>query len=279
MIKSSQITKLIRLAIEEDLYPLDITTEIVVPQNRDAKAKIVTKERAVVCGTSLIDPIFREYGSKCCVTERVQEGDEASPGTFIATISSDLRSLLSLERIVLNFIQRLSGIATNTKEIAQKTDTLLVCDTRKTTPGWRLLEKYAVKVGGARNHRFSLGDLVLIKDNHITACGGSVAEVLQRAKNLAPIHSKIEIEISNLDQLKEAIPHAPDIIMLDNMGAEEIREALKLVREASKNTTVEVSGNITASDLKELEKIGVDCVSMGRLTYGARVIDMSMKIE
>ncbi len=269
---------LIRLALAEDLGPGDVTTDALVPSNATGSAVIWAKETLVLAGLDVACRVFELVDPAVKIEPYFEDGDfiDTASKVKVATVKGPLRSLLYGERIALNFLQRLSGIATWVRhhvELLPKGKIRLV-DTRKTTPGWRVLEKAAVRFGGGSNHRFGLFDGVLIKDNHITACGG-VTEAVQKARVNTHHLLKIEVEVANLDQVQEALDVGAEVIMLDNMGLETMAKALKII---DGHALVEVSGNVTRQDLTELAEIGVDIISMGALTHSAVAVDLSMKI-
>ncbi len=269
---------LIRLALAEDLGPGDVTTDVLVPPDATGEAVIWAKQKMVLAGLDVARRVFALVDPSVEWELFYADGDfvDGSSKVKVATVKGPLRSLLYGERIALNFLQRLSGIATwvryHVEQLPQGKTRLV--DTRKTTPGWRVLEKAAVRLGGGVNHRFGLFDGVLIKDNHITACGG-VTEAVQKARASAHHLLKIEVEVANLKQVQEALDAGADIIMLDNMELETMAQALKII---NGRALVEVSGNVTRNKLAELAKIGVDIISMGALTHSAVAVDLSMKI-
>ncbi len=269
---------LIRLALAEDLGPGDVTTDALVPSDATGSAVIWAKETLVLAGLDVACRVFGLVDPTVKIEPYFEDGDfiDAASKVKVATVEGPLRSLLYGERTALNFLQRLSGIATWVRhhvEQLPKGKTRLV-DTRKTTPGWRVLEKNAVRLGGGVNHRFGLFDGILIKDNHITACG-SIGAAVQKARVNAHHLLKIEVEVANLDQVQEALDVGAEVIMLDNMGLETMTKALKII---DGRALVEVSGNVTLSRLAELAEIGVDIISMGALTHSAVAVDLSMKI-
>lgn len=269
---------LIRLALAEDLGPGDVTTDALIPRDALGEAVIWAKEKMVLAGLDVACRVFELVDPLVTIKPYFGEGDyiDATSKVKVATVEGPLRSLLYGERTALNFLQRLSGIATWVRyhvEQLPQGNTRLV-DTRKTTPGWRILEKAAVRLGGGVNHRFGLFDGVLIKDNHITACGG-LTEAVQMAQANAHHLLKIEVEVATLEQVHEALEVGADIIMLDNMDLETMTQALKII---DGRAFVEVSGNVTRSRLAELAEIGVDIISMGALTHSAIAVDLSMKI-
>ena len=270
------VEKLIDLALEEDIGPGDITTDCLVPSQSIGSARIVAKEPLVLSGIDIARQVFVRFDPDIVWQDYYQDGEMIDSGVSVVDISGNLRALLIAERVALNFLQRLSGIATLTRsyiEMFGSSHTRLV-DTRKTTPGWRVLEKYAVRVGGASNHRMGLYDGVLIKDNHIAACGGIKAAVSRIRKRISHL-LKIEVETSTIQEVHEALSADVDIIMLDNMPISKIREAVKLI---DKRAIVEISGGVTDSDLAELAQTGVDIISVGALTHSARCVDLSMRI-
>lgn len=271
------IEKLIDQALEEDIGPADITTESLVPLDSLGSGEIVAKESLVLAGLDIARKVFERLDPDISWQPRYRDGAKVTTGATIVEMFGNLGSLLSAERVALNFVQHLSGIATLTRSYTDKLgdSRVRLVDTRKTTPGWRVLEKYAVRVGGASNHRIGLYDGVLIKDNHIAACGGiktAVARIRQRISHLM----KIEIEVTTLNEVREALAVGVDIIMLDNMTPSEIREAVALI---DKRAMVEISGGVTDITLEELALTGVDIISVGALTHSARCVDLSMRIS
>lgn len=271
------IDHLIDLALQEDIGSGDVTTECTIEAGQTSSATIVAKQTLVVAGLAVAARVFERLDARVDFTPHCDEGDQVAPGYAMVTLEGPTRALLSGERVALNFLQRLSGIATwvhGHVEALGGSDVRLV-DTRKTTPGWRVLEKYAVRVGGGHNHRFGLYDGVLIKDNHIAACGG-IAEAVARVKARGHQLLKIEVEVGDLRQAAEALSAGVDVIMLDNMENDAIRAAVKLI---ARKALVEVSGEITRERLAVLAKTGVDIISMGALTHSAPVVDISMRIQ
>jgi nicotinate-nucleotide pyrophosphorylase (carboxylating) len=272
------LDRLISLALEEDLGAAgDITTEALVPADAQGTAELLVKERLVLAGLDAFVRVFQRVDPDVHVELLARDGQELQPGTVVARVRGHMRALLTAERTALNIIQRTSGMATLSHQVmaAVRGTRLRILDTRKTAPGMRSLSKQAVKAGGAFNHRFGLFDGVLIKDNHIAAVGGSVREALRRARTNAPQLVKIEIEVTNLDQLAEALEEGADVVMLDNMDDEQIRRAVELT---AGRIPLEVSGGITLERLPRLAKLGVDFVSMGALTHSARAMDLSLEI-
>ena len=266
---------LILAALKEDITSEDISTNSVMPNYQLGEVELICKEDGVIAGLDVFKRVFQLLDEKTEVTFACSDGDRVENGQKLGVIRGDIRVLLSGERTALNYLQRMSGIATYTRAIAdmlEGSNTKLL-DTRKTTPGMRIFEKYAVKVGGGYNHRFNLSDGILLKDNHIGAAGG-VKEAIRMAKEYAPFVRKIEIEVENLDMLKEALEAGADIIMLDNMSVEDMKEAVKLC--AGKAET-ECSGNVTKENVAKLVDIGVNYISSGALTHSSPILDLSLK--
>ena len=266
---------LILSALQEDITSEDITTNSVMPHYQLGEVELICKEDGVIAGLDVFKRVFTLLDENTEVTFSCKDGDRVRKGEKLGIIRGDIRVLLSGERTALNFLQRMSGIATYTRKIVdllEGTKTKLL-DTRKTTPNMRVFEKYAVKVGGGYNHRYNLSDGILLKDNHIGAAGG-VKEAVQMAKEYAPFVRKIEIEVENLDMLREALEAGADIIMLDNMSVEDMRKAVKLC--AGKAET-ECSGNVTKENVAKLVDIGVDYISSGALTHSSPILDLSLK--
>lgn len=266
---------LILSALQEDITSEDITTNSVMPHYQLGEVELICKEDGVIAGLDVFKRVFTLLDESTEVTFTCKDGDRVRKSERLGVVRGDIRVLLSGERTALNFLQRMSGIATYTRKIAdllEGTKTKLL-DTRKTTPNMRVFEKYAVKVGGGYNHRYNLSDGILLKDNHIGAASG-VKEAVQMAKEYAPFVRKIEIEVENLDMLREALEAGADIIMLDNMSVEDMREAVKLC--AGKAET-ECSGNVTKENVAKLVDIGVDYISSGALTHSSPILDLSLK--
>ena len=272
--------KYIRLALEEDIHSEDVSTNAVMPEYKAGEVELICKQDGVIAGLPVFERVFTMLDASTKVIwakkqdgTEVKDGDAVKKGQLLATVKGDVRVLLSGERTALNYLQRLSGIATYTREVAQllegSSTTLL--DTRKTTPCMRIFEKYAVCVGGGQNHRYNLSDGVLLKDNHIDAAGG-VKEAVLAAKAYAPFVRKIEVETENLDMVKEAVKAGADIIMLDNMTPEQM--AIRLIAGRAKT---ECSGNITKENIRTITELGVDYVSSGALTHSAPILDVSLK--
>ena len=267
--------ELILQALREDITSEDITTNSVMPCYRAGEVDLICKQNGVIAGLDVFKRVFELLDEKTEVIFYCKDGDAVKNGEKIGLVRGDIRVLLSGERTALNYLQRMSGIATYTREIAdllKGTKTKLL-DTRKTTPNMRIFEKYAVKVGGGYNHRYNLSDGILLKDNHIGAAGG-VKNAVRLAKEYAPFVRKIEIEVENLDMLKEALEAGADIIMLDNMSVEDMKKAVALC--AGKAET-ECSGNVTRENVAKLTDIGVDYISSGALTHSSPILDLSLK--
>lgn len=267
--------KYIRLALEEDINSEDVSTNAVMPAYQKGEVQLICKQDGIIAGLGVFERTFQLLDPETKVTFYVADGDAVKKGQLMATVTGDIRVLLSGERTALNYLQRMSGIATYTSKVAkllEGTKTTLL-DTRKTTPCMRIFEKYAVTVGGGANHRYNLSDGVLLKDNHIDAAGGVKAAVLA-AKAYAPFVRKIEVETETLAQVQEALEAGADIIMLDNMTPELMAEAVKLIDGRAKT---ECSGNITRENIEKITAIGVDYVSSGALTHSAPILDISLK--
>lgn len=266
---------LILSALQEDITSEDITTNSVMPCYQLGEVELICKEDGVIAGLDVFRRVFELLDEKTEVSFTVKDGDFVTNGQKIGLVKGDIRVLLSGERTALNYLQRMSGIATYTRKIAdllEGTNTKLL-DTRKTTPNMRVFEKYAVKVGGGYNHRYNLSDGILLKDNHIGAAGG-VKEAVTMAKEYAPFVRKIEVEVENLDMLREALEAGADIIMLDNMSVEDMKEAVKLCKGKAET---ECSGNVTKENVARLVDIGVDYISSGALTHSSPILDLSLK--
>lgn len=266
---------LILQALSEDITSEDITTNAVMPEAKPGQVELLCKQDGVVAGLDVFARVFTLLDDTTKIDFTCQDGDEVKNGQLMATVTGDIRVLLSGERTALNYLQRMSGIATYTRaavSLLSGTKTKLL-DTRKTTPNMRIFEKYAVKVGGGCNHRYNLSDGILLKDNHISAAG-SVAKAVAMAREYAPFVRKIEVETENLDMVKEAVEAGADIIMLDNMSPETMKEAIKLI---DGRAETECSGNVTRENLPRLADIGVDYISSGALTHSAPILDISLK--
>ncbi len=262
-------------ALREDITSEDVTTNAVMREAKQGKADLICKQDGVICGLTVFERVFKLLDESSRFETSLKDGDEVKKGQLMGTIYGDIRVLLSGERTALNYLQRMSGIATLTHEMVAELEgyKTKLLDTRKTTPNMRPFEKYAVKVGGGTNHRYNLSDGILIKDNHIGAAG-SIAKAVEMAKDYAPFVRKVEVEVESLEQLAEAIEAGADIIMLDNMDNDTMKKAVEMV--AGKAQT-ECSGNVTKARLKEIAEIGVDFVSCGALTHSAPIMDISLK--
>lgn len=266
---------LILAALKEDITSEDISTNAVMRHAQQGEVDLICKEDGVIAGLSVFQRVFELLDRNTEVSFTCKDGDTVKKGEKLGVVRGDIRVLLSGERTALNFLQRMSGIASYTRKVAsllEGSKTKLL-DTRKTTPGMRLFEKYAVKVGGGYNHRYNLSDGILLKDNHIGAAGG-VKEAIQMAKEYAPFVRKIEIEVENLDMFRQALEGGADIIMLDNMSVEDMTEAVKL---AKGRAEIECSGNVTKENVAHLVNIGVDYISSGALTHSSPILDLSLK--
>lgn len=270
-----QADQLIRMALQEDITSEDVSTNAVMPTATKGTVDLIAKEDGVVAGLEIYARVFTILDEKTEINLHCKDGDEVKKGELMATVTGDIRVLLSGERVALNYLQRMSGIATYTRQVAKLLEgsNVTLLDTRKTTPNCRVFEKYAVRVGGGHNHRYNLSDGVLLKDNHIGAAG-SVAKAVKMAKAYAPFVRKIEIEVETLDQVKEAVEAGADIIMLDNMTPEVMKQAVELI---DGRAQTECSGNITKENIQKIREIGVDFVSSGALTHSAPILDISMK--
>jgi len=264
---------LIELAIAEDIGPGDATSEAVLPVGLELHGRIVAKSVGVVAGLPVAEAVFSRVDPALRFTTHVRDGAKVGPGDLVAEVTGPGRGMLAAERIALNFLQRLSGIATLTRAFVDAVDGTgaTILDTRKTHPGYRLLEKYAARMGGGQNHRMSLHDMMMVKDNHIDAAGGITAAV-ERARAGYP-DLLIEVEVSNLDELRETLVLEPDRILLDNMGLDEMRAAVEI---AAGRTPLEASGNVNLETVAAIAATGVDYISVGALTHSAPALDLSM---
>ena len=273
---TQSVNALIKTALNEDIGSGDITTDNLIDPKLAGRCVIMAKEQMVLAGIDIARQVFQHLDSSMEFQALLSDGDTADTGTSLAHVQGNLAALLKGERTALNFLQRLSGIATHVAAYVRLIEgsPVQLVDTRKTTPGWRVLEKYAVRVGGAHNHRMGLYDGVLIKDNHIAAFGGVAASISHIRKHVSHL-VKIEVEVSTLAQVKEALEVGVDVIMLDNMALADIKKAVAMIQHAA---LVEVSGNVTQAKLPALASTGVDIISIGALTHGARSVDISMRI-
>ena len=267
--------KYIMLALEEDISSEDVTTNSVMPEYALGEVDLICKQDGIICGLKVFERVFTLLDPDTKVNFSVKDGDEVKAGQHMATVRGDIRVLLSGERTALNYLQRMSGIATYTNSIVKLLEgsSTKLLDTRKTTPCMRIFEKYAVKTGGGLNHRYNLSDGILLKDNHIGAAG-SVTKAVKMAKEYAPFVRKIEVETENLDMVKEAVEAGADIIMLDNMSHDMMRDAIAIIDGRAKT---ECSGNVTKENIANITDLGVDYISSGALTHSAPIMDISLK--
>ena len=270
-----QADKLIRMALQEDITSEDVSTNAVMRSAVKGTVDLIAKEDGIIAGLDVYARVFQILDEKTEISFNFKDGDAVKKGDLLGTVTGDIRVLLSGERVALNYLQRMSGIATYTKQVSKLLEgsKVTLLDTRKTTPNCRVFEKYAVRIGGGCNHRYNLSDGVLLKDNHIGAAG-SVAKAVAMAKEYAPFVRKIEIEVETMEQVKEAVEAGADIIMLDNMTPEMMKEAVELT---AGRALTECSGNITKENIAKILETGVDFVSSGALTHSAPILDISMK--
>lgn len=275
MFATFQFQELIDRALQEDIGTGDLSTRI-LPEDLTGSAKLYAKQKGVVAGLLLVEQVFQRVDSRICVHRLLKDGDEVTVGVVVLELIGPLGSILQGERTALNLLQHLSGIATATKRAVDQVAGLSVSivDTRKTLPGWRSLQKYAVRVGGGKNHRFGLYDAVMLKDNHLAAVGG-LTEAVKRIKAQIGHMTKIEVECETIDQVKEAISCGVDVIMLDNMGLEEMRKAVLYI---DKRAIVEASGGMGVERLREVAETGVDLISIGALTHSVQALDFSLDL-
>ncbi len=272
---SLNIDPLIRSALQEDITSEDVSTNSVMPLPRTGEADLICKQDGIICGLQVFARTFQLLDPDTRITFDVNEGDAVRAGQHLASVHGDMRVILSGERTALNYLQRMSGIATYTRQIADLLEGtgIRLLDTRKTTPNNRIFEKYAVRVGGGNNHRYNLTDGVMLKDNHIGAAGG-VKEAIRAARDYAPFVRKIEVETENLEMVQQALEAGADIIMLDNMEHDEMLEAVRLI---DGKAEIEISGNVTAERIPEIRDLKVDFISSGALTHSAPILDVSLK--
>lgn len=267
--------RLIKQALEEDIGNEDVTTNAVMPEYKKGRVKLICKQDGVICGLNVFERVFKLLDEHTVIEIFVKDGDEVKKGQRIAMVSGDIRVLLSGERVALNFLQRMSGIATYTRSVVKllKGGKTKLLDTRKTTPNMRVFEKYAVRCGGGNNHRYNLSDGVLLKDNHIGAAGG-IKKAVKMAREYAPFVRKIEVEVESLAMCKEALEAGADIIMLDNMSVADMKKAVEMI---GGRALTECSGNVTLENIAAIKDTGVDYVSSGALTHSAPILDLSLK--
>ncbi len=270
------LKEIIRIAILEDIGHCDITSTLIIPDDISAKARIIAKEEFVLAGMPFVQDVFAFIDNSIVIEPFLSDGIRVNKGDIIAGLSGNARSLLSGERIALNMLQRASGIATRTNKFVGRVKGLgvKIADTRKTVPGMRIIEKYGVKIGGGVNHRFGLYDGILIKDNHIKVAKG-VKKAIELAKKSHHL-LKIEVEVKNIEELKEALSAGADVIMLDNMSIEDMKKAVNIVKGMA---ILEASGNIHIENVREVAETGIDIISIGELTHSAQAVDISMKID
>ncbi|MBK8395203.1 MAG: carboxylating nicotinate-nucleotide diphosphorylase [Leptospiraceae bacterium] len=274
----TDFTKLVRMALDEDMPDKDVTSESIFSSEQKSKATLIAKEPGVLAGSIVVEELKIQTGNQFTYKILKQDGENFSPKEILLTLEGNLRVILRVERVLLNFLQYLSGIATEANKISKKYENkLMIFDTRKTLPGYRKLAKYAVYIGGACNHRQNLSDMGLIKDNHV-AMSGSIQEAVTKLRNQFP-DRKIELEIDGLHQLDDAIKSSPDIILLDNFNLEDTKFAIDKIQKINLNIQIECSGGITPEKLEGLSKLGLVGVSMGYLTHTTRFLDLSLEIE
>ncbi len=267
--------ELIRSALAEDVTNEDVSTACILRERTEGEADLLCKQDGVIAGLPVFARVFAILDDKTEVTFFAKDGDQVKKGQKLAQVRGDMRAILTGERTALNYLQRMSGIATYTANVVRLLEgsSLRLVDTRKTTPNMRIFEKYAVRIGGGGNHRYNLSDAILLKDNHIGAAGG-VRQAIAKAKAYAPFTMKIEVETETLDMVKDAVEAGADIIMLDNMTHEQMKQAVALI---AGRAVVEISGNVTAENIEKLKDIGADIVSSGALTHSAPILDVSLK--
>jgi len=273
-----ELRNLVRTALEEDEAFNDLTTIATVVSDRHARGQLVARAEGVLCGVPLAVEAFRQLDPKVTIRVDLEDGAKLRKGSNILYLSGHARALLAAERVALNFMQRLSGIATLTARYVEavKGTKAKILDTRKTTPGWRLLEKYAVRAGGGTNHRLNLSAAVLIKDNHLAAVDGDVALAVRRARDLAPAGTKIEVECDRVEQVRAAVEANADIVMFDNMRPEQMAECVRLV---AGRAVTEASGGVSLQNAREIALAGVDWISVGALTHSAPALDLALDFE
>jgi nicotinate-nucleotide pyrophosphorylase (carboxylating) len=280
LLDTHAVRRIIDLALEEDLGRGDVTTAAIVDEGTTAAANLVARDGLVLAGLGVCTAVFQRVDATISAQELARDGSRVMAGTTVATYRGRAASLLAAERSALNFVQRLSGVATLTRAFVEAAAgfPLRIADTRKTTPGFRLLEKYAVRMGGGSNHRFDLGSGVLIKDNHV-AVAGSVTKAVEHARGRIPHGLKVEVEVDSLDQLEEALATDADVILLDNFTGADIERAVARVKRLSARPLLEVSGGVTLPRIAELARAGIDIVSVGALTHSAPAVDLALDID
>jgi nicotinate-nucleotide pyrophosphorylase (carboxylating) len=276
----STLHKSLQQWLEEDIGMGDVTTMTTIPADRTAKGIIHVKDQGILAGLPVAEAVFALVDPTLSFVATAKDGDAVTHGTVIAEVTGSTRSILLGERLALNLMQRMSGVATRTKQFVDRLEgkPVRLVDTRKTTPGHRMLEKYAVRVGGGHNHRFGLFDAVMIKDNHIKGAGG-IAQAIGAARSQIPHTMKIEVEVESFEQLEQAMSAGPDVIMLDNMSPEQMTEAVKRIKSAAPHIVVEASGSVTLETIQAIADTGVDVISVGRLTYSVQALDISLDLN
>lgn len=270
-----KIDPIILNALEEDITDVDISTKVLGAGETLATVELLAKQDGVLSGMIVFERVFKLLNDQVTIDWQIRDGQTFESGEILAQVQGDVETLLTAERVALNFLQRMSGIATATKRMADLLEgsNIKLMDTRKTTPGLRILEKYSVRVGGGNNHRYNLSDMIMLKDNHINAAGG-VQEAIKLAKERSPYIKKIEVETENLQMVKDAVVAGADIIMLDNMSVAEMKEAIEYI---DGRAIVEASGNLTAENIERLKTLDINYVSSGAITHSAGIVDLSMK--
>lgn len=272
---NSRIDKLLLMALEEDVTNEDVSTNAVMPEYKYGHVELLCKEDGIIAGLEVFKRVFTLLDEKMNVKFYVKDGDSVHSGQLLGIVSGDVRVLLTAERTALNYLQRMSGIATYTNKIVSMLEgsSTKLLDTRKTTPNMRIFEKYAVKVGGGNNHRYNLSDGVMLKDNHIAAAG-SISKAVKMAKKYASFVLKIEVETENVEMVKEAVEAGADIIMLDNMSVDQMKEAIEII---DGRALTECSGNVTKENIEKYISLGVNYISSGALTHSSKILDLSLK--
>jgi nicotinate-nucleotide pyrophosphorylase (carboxylating) len=276
-----ELARIVDVALAEDLASGDVTTRAVIPADALARGAFVSRERAALAGIGVAAYVFHRVDPRVTFEVLRADGDALSPGDVVARVQGSAHGVLTAERVALNLLQRMCGTATRAREFASRVPAgcaTRITDTRKTTPGLRALERYAVRMGGAHNHRNDLGSAVLIKDNHVAVCGG-VRPAIERARAHAPHTMRVECEVQSLDELDEALSARADVVMLDNFDDDGVAEALRRVSSAALRPVIEVSGGVTLDRIERLARLGVDVISVGSLTHGARAIDIGLDLE
>ncbi len=279
MLDSPLVRRLVSLALEEDEAHADLTAALTVPESHRSTAKLIARQPLVASGLPIAAVIAREAGFQLAVTAAVGEGEEVDDGAALVELEGPTRQILAVERTMLNFLQRMCGVATYTRKFVSAAAGLTILDTRKTMPGWRLLDKYSTRVGGASNHRMSLADMILVKNNHIDAHPGGIRAALQSVHDSKPAGIRWEVEVRTLEELSVALEFNPDIVMLDNFTDSDVKFAMQAISGATVRPMVEVSGGVRADRLAVLRNLGVDAVSAGSLTTQAPNVDISLRIR